>query len=141
MRHIRVEATRFNVVLRDELKRAGNRATEFVAETFREAAHRIVDRTPVKTGRAKNNWQAGVGINALMENPPDPGGSYAHVSIDAAVVGFTIGDRLTLSNPVPYIGFLEYGWSDQAPSGMVRITMAELPQIKDEALQKVRAME
>jgi hypothetical protein len=42
----------------------------------------------------------------------------------------------TISNDVPYIGVLEYGSSDQAPNGMIRITLEEVPAKITEFLNK-----
>jgi hypothetical protein len=67
-----------------------------------ETQNRITKKTPVDTGRARAGWQG------------------EHDRQDQHKATFTI------SNNVPYIIFLEYGHSKQAPSGMVRITMQEL---------------
>lgn len=64
---------------------------------------RIKARTPVDTGLAQGSWTI-----AFTENE------------DVGTVGCTI------SNPVFYVIYLEYGHSQkQAPNGMVRITLAE----------------
>lgn len=54
-------------------------------------------RTPVDTGRARGNWQ----------------------------VEFNGSQEATIYNNLPYIERLENGWSQQAPTGMVRITLSE----------------
>ncbi|VEB42983.1 Uncharacterised protein [Chromobacterium violaceum] len=37
-----------------------------------------------------------------------------------------VGVNAWLVNPMPYAVKLEYGWSKQAPAGMVRLTLAEI---------------
>ncbi len=70
-----------------------------------DAYAQIQERTPVDTGRARGGWGLRVG------------------SAHAARKGeFTA--RIT--NSVSYIVYLEYGWSKQAPRGMVRISLIEL---------------
>lgn len=38
-------------------------------------------------------------------------------------------DGLNIINMVPYIVYLENGWSKQAPAGMIRVSLEEVPQI------------
>ncbi len=45
------------------------------------------------------------------------------------------GDVIYLANSLPYIRRLEYGWSKQAPAGMVRGTVGEFQQAIDKALK------
>jgi len=67
-----------------------------------ELFEKIVRRTPVDTGRARAGWK-----------PPEERRE---------------GKRRTwvIENDVEYVIYLEYGWSRQAPLGMVRISMAEM---------------
>ncbi len=68
----------------------------------RSAFSRIVARTPVDTGLAKHGWV----LDDLIDNESQT--------------------RLRITNTVFYVIYLEYGWSKQAPMGMVRITLMEL---------------
>lgn len=67
-----------------------------------EVFKRIVARTPVDTGLARDSW-------VLSGSAPN----------------------YLISNPQPYINKLEHGSSKQAPAGMVRITLAELENIAE----------
>jgi hypothetical protein len=88
-------------------------------------------RSPVDTGLFKNNW-----FTAL--NTPSQkitariGGAFGEPqsnSVDDAIgIKFNIGETLFLTNSLPYADRLEYGWSDQAPQGMVRISAGEWTQ-------------
>tara|TARA_R110002012_G_scaffold77165_1_gene195041 strand:+ start:640 stop:1011 length:372 start_codon:yes stop_codon:yes gene_type:complete len=79
----------------------------------------ITQKTPVDTGRAKANWNIGLGAidSSITENTtftalPLPKGS---------------GKRpIYITNNLPYIGKLENGSSKQAPTGMVRLTMSSI---------------
>lgn len=91
-----------------------------------EMVSRVVLRTPVDTGRARANWQTTVGVpaSATLEEV-DKTGSGA-ISRGIAVAGrFPMGATVWISNGLPYASRLEYGWSQQAPAGMVRVTVAE----------------
>src|SRR5689334_10737419 len=77
-----------------------------------EATRRIVLRTPVKTGRARGNWQvtSGVPANGAVE-ALDPTGSFAlH---DATTIPITGEDPVYIVNNLPYIDRLEHGSSTQ----------------------------
>jgi hypothetical protein len=68
----------------------------------KEVETRVARRTPVRLGRAQRGWHSEVDTSTLTAE---------------------------ISNQVPYIGILEEGSSDQAPNGMVRITLEEVPEI------------
>lgn len=89
----------------------------------------IVRRTPVDTGRARASWTMSEGSPAggdvglvRMTSAAAAASSLAA----AASVGIS-GDRLVyITNNVEYIIALERGHSQQAPAGMVAVTMAEV---------------
>lgn len=64
---------------------------------------RIVKRTPVDTGRLRNNWQITDGVK--------------------------LGDKLFITNNLPYAKRIEDGYSAQAPAGMVKVTVNEFKSI------------
>lgn len=98
----------------------------------------VIPKTPVDTGRARGGWQAyliaqGVPVRVTSQKP---GGGRAGAFSEAAVAqGIAEGSYeeefsrtdafVALINAVEYIVYLEYGSSDQAPAGMVRITFRE----------------
>lgn len=102
---------------------------------------RIIDKSPVDTGRFKANWQYSVnsyGTNSLNQYDisglgPDQEGlddSYNRVDARAEMIGEVssrrpkMGDTVYIYNNLIYSVPLEYGWSTQAPSGVVRTTLA-----------------
>ena len=105
---------------------------------------RIIVKTPVDTGRARGNWQTSLGFpitQQISRRVHGKGDAVAPAGEAASVVGKFLasgkdGD-VYLSNNVPYIMFLEYGSSIQAPAGMVRITLAEYQRFVDEAVNKL----
>ena len=83
---------------------------------------RIVLKTPVKTGRAKGNWQTSINVFSEEEkfsSTPVEDGARAVAKLPAFATVF-------LTNNVPYIVFLEQGSSQQAASGMVAISLEEM---------------
>lgn len=78
----------------------------------------VIRMTPVDTGRAKGNWQATIGS-------PASGEGMSSESEVIATIPQHAGSVVYLTNNVPYIQKLEYdAHSQQAPNGMVRISVA-----------------
>jgi len=92
-------------------------------ETFR----RLIMKTPVDTGRARGSWRVSIGSPVLNESGiNDRTGSYA-LGVGASVINRVRNmQTIWLTNSVPYIEKLEQGHSNQAPSGMVSLTMREM---------------
>ena len=87
-----------------------------------EALSRIVAKTPVDTGRARGNWQTTINSSPSEELfLTDPVGNGAQA---LQILGAY--QAVIIANNVPYIIFLEQGSSQQAPSGMVMLTVEEL---------------
>lgn len=94
-----------------------------------EVFSRVVMRTPVDTGRARGNWQAGVGTPPVGETDRT-GASAALEQIAAEVESWDAENvAIYLVNNLPYIVALEDGHSGQAPQGMVKISLSEFPEI------------
>jgi len=93
-----------------------------IRATLFEVSTAIIKDTPADTGRARGNWQASIGRGATKEiavNNQRSGEAKAIAEVDQTV-SVAVGDLYYLTNNVPYIERLEFGWSKQAPSGMVR---------------------
>ena len=91
---------------------------------------RIVQRTPVDTGRARGNWIVTVGERSMFAGAPvDPVGTRVISDGVAALNEFQAAETfpsIFIQNNLPYIERLEGGYSTQAPGGMVSITLTEL---------------
>ena len=96
--------------------------SEGIRATLFEVSTAIIKETPADTGRARGNWQASVGRGASGEVSVDSvrSGEARAISNVDQTVSVAVGDMYYLTNNLPYIERLEYGWSKQAPNGMVR---------------------
>jgi len=106
-----------------------------VTQTFAIKAHvGVVKRTPVDEGRARANWQIGIGTIPGKTTTTDkqPLGSDPGIPADVAKIDGT--KIVYISNSLDYIVPLEDGSSKQAPQGMAALTMAELQGEIDAAL-------
>lgn len=100
---------------------------------------RIVLRSPVDTGRFRGNWQVAIGeIPEGVLEIDDKGGVATIGRITAMVAQVSAGDIIYLVNHLPYGPRLEFGWSKQAPAGMVRIAIEEYGGVVRDAAQQVR---
>lgn len=87
-------------------------------------------------GRFRGNWQFTIGAPADGElDRIDPQGAATIAALKAGVASLTAGQTAYLINNLPYAIPLEYGHSQKAPGGMVRITVARFQQIVDEAIR------
>jgi hypothetical protein len=91
-----------------------------------EMFKRVIYKTPVDTGRARANWQVTIGSQASgTVEIDDKSGGATMSKATAASAGFNAGDTIYLTNNLPYIRKLEEGSSQQAPTGMVALTVQE----------------
>jgi hypothetical protein len=82
--------------------------------------------TPVDTGRARGNWQVSSDTPKRNVIERDSKSWSSVVSQEMGNFG-KLGDTVYMTNNLPYIYGLEYGQrSEQAPSGMVRVTLARI---------------
>ena len=102
----------------------------------------IILGSPVDTGRFRNNWFAATGPTPSRETTTYTGKQgTAAINRVSRVIGESRGmgwTELTLTNNLPYAQRLEYGWSKQAPVGMVRVNIARFQQLINEGAAKVR---
>lgn len=84
----------------------------------------VVTMSPVDTGRFRGNWQVQFSPEPSKLDGTDAGGS-ATISNGLTVLErFKLGmPKVFILNHLPYSIPLEYGHSNQAPAGMVRLTV------------------
>ena len=95
----------------------------------------VIKDTPVDTGRARGNWQTSMDSPATGETDRK-GEGVALAEVDQQTASFGAGKVIYLSNGLPYILRLEYGWSKQQPGGMVRRNVARIQSIVRKAVSE-----
>lgn len=121
--------------------RVEKKLSEVVRLTVLSMSQRMINRSPVDTGRFRGNWQLGLAsINSDTSSPPDTSGTSAMGRISRGLSVAEIGKRIYITNSLPYSRRLEYGWSQQAPQGMVRLTVAEFRDSLREAILRAKAI-
>lgn len=92
------------------------------------ASQSIVSMSPVDTGRFRANWNYSVGApDESTSLWVDPTGGRTIRKIIAQSRSAKAGHVYYLTNALPYAQRLENGWSKQAPQGMVKLTVMDLP--------------
>lgn len=99
----------------------------------------VIKASPVDTGRFRMNWQtAGAVAPSGVIDGTDKGGAGAIGSAASYIFAASDWNEFTLTNNLPYAERLEYGWSNQAPNGFVRINVARFNSLLEEEAAKVR---
>ena len=100
----------------------------------------VVMKSPVKTGWFRGNWQVGENnqLKTASVEDKDVGGD-ATISKGSSVIdGLKAGGVVWISNNLPYARRLEYGWSGQAPFGVVRMTLNDVASNMDRIVAGVK---
>ena len=95
-----------------------------------EMFKRIILKSPVDTGRFRGNWQLAIGSvpNGTLELD-DKTGTATIAKGAATALGFNAGETIFFANNLPYARRLEEGYSQQAPNGMVALTIQEFQSV------------
>lgn len=93
----------------------------------------IVERSPVDTGRFISNWNVSTGAPDYSYSPGNHDIIRAVGEVEK-VLTLNTSQGFFIANGAPYGQLLEYGYSQKAPIGMIRISIAELSQHAREML-------
>ena len=138
--------TVFAADIRQLVAKYKTRVNDVVRQSVQELGERILVRTPVDTGAARNYWWSSVD-DSRSSHPSPPtkgqrgvkGSAGGAAAIAPGDIAAAPGHIYQLRNGAAYIRKLEYGSSQMAPAGFVRISVAEFPQIVAEAARQVGA--
>lgn len=92
----------------------------------------IINRTPVLSGRLRNNWMTE--INRPSDSANGDGGLSAAIAVAGRV---KLGDSLYLVNNLPYAKPIEDGHGGHAPKRMVGVSIASWDRIVEAMARKV----
>ncbi len=126
----------FNKALDAAMTALPEHANTIKIRTALDLMNRIVLKTPVDTGRARGNWQLTQRSPAEDMVPETSANVSSSETPPSAILkeaeqtasGSQLGDDIWISNNLPYIEALEEGHSQQAPHGMVALSLAEAEQ-------------
>lgn len=128
----------FSVQLDQFVKKTGADADKVVRQSCLSLLNSVVRRSPVHTGRFRGNWQTTVAMPATGVVAADDKSGGATVDKGLRVIGgVKAGQTVWIMNNLPYARRLEDGYSDQAPNGMVRLTVNDFRKYVDQAIARV----
>lgn len=141
------DVERYNAGLASQGESAyrGQRLTGALKPAKRVSAKKLAKMFPLRAGkgyvggRFKGNWQVSINQVPVGETGRiDPSGTQTLAAGRAVAHTAIAGHTIYLQNNVPYAIALEYGWSKQAPAGMVRVTVAQFQHIVDQSAREAR---
>lgn len=110
-------------------KVAEEKRVEVVKDVALEFYTRLTENSPVASGCYRANW--GVAIDrpytdADKSLTKDDWQTREGEALDTIDTFSEKNQSVNISNNLPYANRIEYGWSDQAPHGVARVSRAEV---------------
>lgn len=114
--------------------------TEATQKISLDVFSNVIRLSPVDTGRFRGNWQPSAGAPVAGElELLDPSGGAVTAKVSGFVEGVEAGDVIYMVNNLPYAEKLEDGSSQQAPNGMVKLTVQRFQPIADKVIAQIAA--
>ena len=119
--NVRIDTAKLDAALQKFAAKADADVHDAVRLCAFKIERKVVERTPVDTGRARASWNIS---EEYANTSVQPEGEYGP---PPPPVGKITGKKpVHISNNLEYIVPLEYGHSQQAPNGMAAIAVAEV---------------
>lgn len=107
----------------DFFQETQNEHTAILREATKRVKNSIVRRAPIAEGDYLAEWDASLHTwPSDTKQPPDTKRRVTRKRLQAPIDRMKMGDSYFLENTDPVAERLEFGYSDQAPQGVVRIT-------------------
>ena len=121
------------------IEKAGKRADLVVRQSMFTLVSRLIETSPVKEGRFKNNWNTSLNsVDTTTSWPPDKDGSGALERAKQMLNTWKPGQIAFMTNSMPYAKKLEDGSSTQAPYGVVKLTLQNYALIIEKAAREAK---
>ena len=111
------------------LNKSMTNASQIARAIAIELETRVVQKSPVDTGRLRGNWNVGINAPNMAEQGADISGMESNARALGALSNFKLGDSIFITNNLPYTHKLEfglYGDGDKTVNGFIRITYQEV---------------
>lgn len=144
----------FTLSLAKALKKAGDDAEKVARGTLIQLSTNIIKRTPVGNpdlwlspapvgyvgGSLRGAWNASIGSSDMSSSKGriDKSGAKTIGAVAVKTETLKMGQTFYLTNPLPYAHRVEFGWSSQAPQGMVRRSIVEANRILNGEVTKTK---
>ncbi len=107
-----------------------------VKGSFVQLGNEMALKSPVDTGRFRSSWFGAIGSPSDFVSDNSQRDAVGELSI--MLGGLRVGDVFYYTNNMPYASALEYGHSDQAPSGVVRLTARQWGKIVQANIRAIK---
>lgn len=101
-----------------------NLAAKAVGKIAANIYNEAVKNSPVLTGSFRSSWRMSLNLRDTTTTSGGAPGSPLPAPAELDPLSVKPGQRVIVSNSMPYAYRLEFGWSNQAPSGILRISVA-----------------
>ncbi len=104
-----------------------------------DLSNSIIMDTAVDKGTARGNWQPD--INSIQNDVleiEDKSGNATVAKVASQTNNLKLGQYFTLTNNLPYILRLEYGWSKKSPQGMLGINVMRFQNFVNQANKDIK---
>lgn len=129
----------FRLEIAEFAKQAGENADVAVRKIMLGIWGRLIEKSPVDTGRFRANWQYSVNAKASGTiNGEWTSQRRAPPPETPNIAAGAFGKVHVITNNLAYAQRLENGYSKQAPLGMVGLTLAEFNSIVSTAAREAR---
>lgn len=137
------DPAKFTATVGDWVKQTPERLTAVFKESTQRVASAAANMVPVDTGFARASVRASLEAMPLIDRNAR-GVKGSNYTFDGSEISLTIANA-DLSKTIyvgwtaSYVQYLEYGHSQQAPSGFVRINAERWPQIVGEVSAELKS--
>lgn len=115
----------FSLDISKFVEKAKGRIDTVVRKITLDVFSSVINMSPVDTGRFRGNWISYIGsYKSEIIDAFDKTGSETINKVTQVINQSKSGGFVYLVNSLPYAQRLEYGYSNQAANGMVRVTLA-----------------
>lgn len=144
----------FELQIAKFVEKANGNVNLVVRKVAFEVFSGCIQKSPVDTGRFKSNWL--VAINSIptgtvgfakdderektgrkTQGRSDFVGGPTITKVETVTLGAKAGDVIYLVNNLEYARALEYGHSQQAPAGMVRLSIEEFNSVVTQTVNQL----
>ena len=118
----------FAIDLSRLVEKAKGKQEVMVKKVMLETFSKVVNKSPVDTGRFRANWIIGnhsAKRITTTETDKSGKGAIGKIVADISAINLT-GQSIYLTNSLAYSLKLDHGYSKQAPQGMVRLSLIEI---------------
>ena len=128
--------------LGDDLRRIAAAQKQTVRQVYRlvmnDIGNQIITSSPVMDGTFRANWLSAINTGNYSYDESKVSISNSEGRLTATTGQLDVGETFYFTNSMPYAARLEDGYSDFAPTGMVKVAVNDFPSIVENRVRQLR---